>query len=167
MPIISCDFCQKNFYKKPSQIRRSIKNFCSPLCQRTARKSGVVVVCFGCKKEVYKTKKSLERSQSKKFFCSVQCSNAWHGKKYFQEKHPNWKTGKYSYKSLMMSTVRPQKCVICGIDNIKLLVVHHNNRDRQNNKLKNLTWLCYNCHFLVHHYAEEKSKLSKIINANH
>lgn len=41
-------------------------------------------------------------------------------------------------------------CNRCGIDDIQLLVVHHIDRDRKNNKTENLETLCANCHHKIH-----------------
>jgi len=40
----------------------------------------------------------------------------------------------------------------------KVIIVHHIDKNRKNNKLSNLAWLCRNCHFLVHHHEEENLK---------
>jgi predicted HNH restriction endonuclease len=47
---------------------------------------------------------------------------------------------------------------LCGKDDKRIIAVHHIDKNRSNNKLKNLAWLCYNCHFLVHHYSEIREK---------
>lgn len=56
------------------------------------------------------------------------------------------------------------KCEHCNIDNIILLLIHHIDRDRENNNPSNLQTLCYNCHRLVHweHRNGLKNKLPEI-----
>jgi predicted HNH restriction endonuclease len=39
--------------------------------------------------------------------------------------------------------------------------VHHIDKDRTNNTLKNLAWLCHNCHYLVHHDKLEMQRFLK------
>jgi hypothetical protein len=167
VPIIICDNCGNKFYKKLSQIKRSLKHYCSLLCQSRARRKGVMVACYLCKKEAYKTRKSLERSKNKIFFCGIGCSNKWHGEEYSRDKHPNWKTGEYSYKLILKRLTTIQKCALCETSNHKILLVHHVDQNRRNNNPSNLSWLCYNCHFLVHHYKKEKERFLKKINADH
>ena len=41
-------------------------------------------------------------------------------------------------------------CERCKNDDARLLIVHHKNRNREDNRPDNLQTLCYNCHRLVH-----------------
>lgn len=50
------------------------------------------------------------------------------------------------------------KCVKCKVTNLKILVVHHKDRNRENNNLDNLEFLCRNCHFLEHVEEWRKSR---------
>ena len=62
-----------------------------------------------------------------------------------------------------MKTGRRCICKRCGLDDKRVLAVHHIDQNHFNNKPENLTWLCQNCHFLVHHDKVEKQKfLAKI-----
>lgn len=51
-----------------------------------------------------------------------------------------------------------QACAKCKSTDKRILAVHHKDRNRQNNTVSNLVWLCHNCHFLVHHYKSEAGK---------
>ena len=42
------------------------------------------------------------------------------------------------------------KCVLCNYDNPRALVIHHKDRNRENNHISNLIILCANCHQLIH-----------------
>jgi len=150
-----CDFCGKKFKRKKSQLELSIKHYCSVNCQTQGRKKGKAVKCFVCSKFSYKSLKDLKNSKSKKYFCSQICSNEWIGKQQRDKNHPNWKGGTFSYKNLLKRTDSKQACVLCGKDDIRILCVHHIDKNRKNNNIKNLTWLCRNCHFLVHNYSKE------------
>lgn len=44
-------------------------------------------------------------------------------------------------------------CDLCRITDERVLIVHHKDQDRKNNSIKNLAWLCRNCHYLAHQYA--------------
>lgn len=42
-------------------------------------------------------------------------------------------------------------CFDCNTDDIRILCVHHNDHNRENNNLDNLITLCYNCHRIRHY----------------
>ncbi len=159
MPNINCKICGEIFYAKPFWIRRGFGKYCSPECQHKGQKTGKLVKCFLCGKESYKTKNNLNRSKSGKFFCSKSCQTKWRNSIFFGSKHANWKGGRFAYKTVLVRKGVPQVCRICGTRDRRILAVHHLDRDKRNNSAKNLVWLCHNCHFLVHHYDVERSKL--------
>lgn len=74
------------------------------------------------------------------------------------EKHKNFKTGEFAYRETMRRRRVPKICSLCKTDDYRVLAVHHIDKNRKNNKASNLAWLCNNCHFLVHHYEEEREK---------
>ncbi|MFA6274253.1 MAG: HNH endonuclease [Candidatus Paceibacterota bacterium] len=150
-----CGFCCKKFKRKKSQLKLSEKHYCSIVCQKEGRKKGKTVKCFMCNKFIYKSLKDLKNSKSKKYFCSQICSNKWIGIKQRDKNHPNWKGGGSSYKNLLKRTKTKPVCISCGKDDIRILCVHHLNKNRKNNDIKNLAWLCRNCHFLVHNYSKK------------
>ena len=149
---VKCEFCRKFFKKKRSQIKLSNCNYCSRLCASSARRKGKMVKCDECGIEIYKTLKSLRLSKQKKYFCSWNCSNAWFGRKSRGDRHPNWSGGNSSYKNILIRSNLDPKCRLCSIKNLKVLLAHHVDKNRKNNNISNLCWLCCNCHFLVHHY---------------
>ena len=63
--------------------------------------------------------------------------------------NPNWKNGIGVYRQRALKRYG-YRCCDCGIEVKELLLVHHIDRDRENNKLKNLEVLCRNCHWLKH-----------------
>jgi hypothetical protein len=86
----------------------------------------------------------------------------WHNSNYIGTKHPNWKTGEYSYKGVLLQNKIQAICVLCKKDDMAVLTVHHIDKNRKNNKVSNLAWLCHNCHFLVHHYPEEELNFHRL-----
>lgn len=146
---------------KLSWLKRGVGKFCSIDCYTQARKTGRIINCFVCGKKAYKPLKELNRSKYKKFFCSKKCSTPWRNSLYIGKKHPNWKYGEFSYKDVMNRSGTPQICKLCATKNKKVIIVHHIDKNRRNNNSSNLTWLCRNCHFLVHHYDGENKKLLK------
>jgi hypothetical protein len=155
MDNVICNFCNKEFRKKKSQIFLSQKHYCSKICLEKSKKKGKLVECFVCKKLVYKKIKNLNLSKSGKYFCSHTCSNICTGERQRAENHSNWINGESSYKNLLKRTNSLKECVLCKKNDIRILCVHHLDKNRKNNKINNLIWLCHNCHFLVHNYKKE------------
>lgn len=77
--------------------------------------------------------------------------------------HPNWKGGRSTYRDNLIKSKISKICKLCKIKDCRILAVHHIDRNRKNNKMGNLTWLCHNCHFLVHHFKEEKEKFMEVL----
>jgi hypothetical protein len=154
MPDVRCRFCRKVFHAKPSWIAYGHAKYCSQECQFRARRKGKVVQCFICKKNAYKPPKALKNSKSGKYFCSKSCQTVWRNTMVFVgSRHSNWKNGEHvEYRNIMAKNkVRPI-CKICKKKDKRVLCVHHKDRNRKNNTISNLTWLCYNCHHLVHNH---------------
>jgi hypothetical protein len=161
----SCDCCGKEFRRKKSQLKLAVKHYCSIACAEQGRRKGKMVECFGCKELVYKSLKDLKRSVSKKYFCSKACANIWLGIQQRAENSPNWAGGKSSYKNMLKRTDIKKSCILCKRNDSRFLCVHHIDKNRENNRIKNLVWLCRNCHFLIHNYRNEMYQfLEKIKN---
>jgi len=71
--------------------------------------------------------------------------------------NPNWKGG-ISYCRENIFKKKQKKCERCGIKEIKVLLVHHKDRNRKNNKIENIEILCRNCHILEHYEEINKRK---------
>lgn len=54
-------------------------------------------------------------------------------------------------------------CTLCKTEDKRVLATHHIDRNRLNNSVNNLAWLCHNCHFLVHHDNVETQRFADII----
>ena len=156
MPRVACETCDKVFYAKPSHIKKGWGKYCSRQCQYLGQKTGKSYPCFVCRKPAYKTPKDLARSKSGRFFCSKSCQTVWRNSTlYVGKNHGNWNGGTASYRSILTKTNAPQVCAKCSCVDKRVLAVHHKDRNRKNNAVSNLTWLCHNCHFLVHHFKTE------------
>jgi len=136
-------------------------NYCSNKCRVLGRKTGKNILCTFCGIEIYKPLGQLKKSKSGNHFCSKSCLFKWIYKKY--NGHPNWKGGFFSYRDKLIKNGSNRECVLCGEGNLKILAVHHIDKNRKNNDLKNLVWLCHNCHFLVHNYKQEEDCFFKKI----
>ncbi|KKU93643.1 MAG: hypothetical protein UY53_C0004G0077 [Parcubacteria group bacterium GW2011_GWA2_50_10] len=155
MPRVECKICGKDFYAKPNWLRRGWGKYCSRECKHKGQKNGRFAKCFICQKEVYKTRKELRVSQSKKYFCSKRCQTIWRNSiVYVGENHWNWKGGEHiEYRDRLRGSGIKEWCRVCGTSDKRILCAHHLDRNRRNNALENLIWLCHNCHYLVHHYG--------------
>ena len=154
MALRTCVVCDKQFHRKPFLIRRGGGKYCSNKCHYTAIRTGKYVACGTCGKELYRTPKRLRLAKFKKYFCNKSCQTVWRNKVFFGPNHKNWKDGHSSSASVtvLSRTGRNKACEVCGTNDTRVLAVHHKDRNRLNNSATNLSWLCHNCHFLVHHY---------------
>jgi very-short-patch-repair endonuclease len=74
---VICISCDKTIVKRMPKGRK----YCSLQCyrkNRPTRKTGKIVNCDFCKKEVYKTQSSLKKAKNN--FCSSICANKYQGK---------------------------------------------------------------------------------------
>ncbi len=153
MPIIKkCKKCGKQFKTKPFWVNQGKGVYCSNACSFASRRKGKVMPCFICGIESYKKVRALNSSKSKLFFCSKSCQTQWRNTQFTGPKHANWKGGRYTYRNILIKSLVNKKCEKCGTSDMRILAVHHVDKNRGNNKLENLSWLCHNCHHLVHHY---------------
>lgn len=152
---VLCGFCGKEFYSKPSWIKYGGGKYCSPACSHAKQKHGKNFFCAICTKEVYRSVNDQAKSKSGKFFFSKNCQTVWRNQTYVGENHANWKTGISVYRSILKRDGQNQICGKCKTNDTRILAVHHKDKNRNNNLATNLTWLCHNCHYLVHHHAEE------------
>ena len=165
MPKVKCKTCNKEFYAKPNWIALGHGKYCSTKCKGQDSRTGKKVNCFICNKEVYKSQKALRGTKSGKLFCGKSCQTLWRNSIVYSGKnHPNWKGGKHvPYRKILLKNGSPTICIMCGISDKRILAVHHIDENHENNNLENLTWLCHNCHFLVHNHKKEKSKFKDIL----
>jgi endogenous inhibitor of DNA gyrase (YacG/DUF329 family) len=158
MPIVDCRICSRGFFAKPSNLKRGWGVYCSISCARKGKKTGKTVPCQICGRSIYRAPEKLARAKSKKYFCSKSCQAIWKNSRRLGEDHPNWKHGKYAYKSILHRNKVAKLCGLCGTRDRRILAVHHIDHDHSNNKLSNLAWLCHNCHHLVHHVTVERQR---------
>lgn len=151
--MVNCKRCGNEFSTKPSQRKLGYGFYCSRACFDANRRTGKNVSCAQCSGGFYAPRKQLRLSKSRNYFCQKKCYLEYKAVHLIHEGHPMWKHGENAYLFLMRRKQK-QKCVRCGTKICKILVVHHVDKNRRNNVLSNLVWLCRNCHFLVHKYDE-------------
>ena len=153
-----CLICKEKFLRKKSQVILNGGKYCSDKCRHIGKRSGRNILCSFCGQEVYRSLGNLNKSKSGDHFCSKKCLLDSISIKY--DGHPNWKGGRFSsYREKLIKNDKNFKCFLCREDELRMLAVHHIDKNRLNNSLENLIWLCHNCHFLVHHYKKEQEKL--------
>jgi hypothetical protein len=150
MPKVNCKICSYEFYVKPSHVKLGHGVYCSRACKVFSQRKGKYVNCAICNALTWKQPKAILHSKSQKFFCDKHCQAVWRNKVFSGPLHSKWKGGENIYRKVMTRNNPTPCCTSCGIVNIKVLVVHHIDRNRQNNNMSNLVWLCRNCHYLVH-----------------
>ena len=154
--MITCRMCGGAFYAKPSHIRKGWGKYCSKQCQYLSQKTGRFYACAICGQQIYRTLRGQARSNSGKFFCGKSCQTVWRNSTlYVGKNHANWTDGMASYRSILTKAKVPKACAKCHCVDKRVLAVHHKDRNRRNNTVSNLIWLCHNCHFLVHHFKAE------------
>ena len=155
MPRVSCRVCSSIFYVKPNRLERGWGKYCSKECRSLGFRRGKYVACDQCGKEIYKTLKEQRGSKSGRLFCGKSCQTKWRNSVYRGSNHTNWKGGESAYRDILLRASVERLCRKCGTTDERILAVHHKDKNRKNNNLENLIWLCHNCHFLVHHYKHE------------
>ncbi len=151
MPNVGCILCENQFYAKPRDLKKGWGKYCSKDCQYKGQHTGEWKNCDTCTNKVYRTQRELKSSRSEKFFCNKSCLAIWKNTHSVKgEHHPNWKFGEAAYRDIMLRYKKNPVCKGCGISNLRVLIVHHIDQNRKNNTIKNLKWLCRNCHYLEH-----------------
>lgn len=149
-----CRICGKEFYVRPNHLRRGWGKYCSWKCKCKAQLKGKFVYCETCGKKIWRMPRDLKHSKSEKFFCNKTCQTIWRNKVYSGPNHPFWTGGESVYRKILMENGISPICARCKEKDQRVLTVHHKDKNRYNNKTKNLIWLCLNCHYLIHHHNE-------------
>lgn len=163
MAIVTCKICSLDFSVKPSHQKLGWGIYCSRNCKIKSQYNGNFFSCFCCKKEVYRSLSRIKHSKSGKIFCSKSCQTTWKNKLSSAEKHPNWMGGTQIYRKILIQSTKPVVCTLFNINDLRILSAHHIDHNRENNKLSNLTWLCQNCHILVHCDKKTENMLKNIL----
>lgn len=140
-PNTICLICKKPVYKRPSEIQENKgKVFCGQACYGiSCRKEKPCLVCG----------KPILAGLNKKT-CSRSCANKHRiGIKYLLNQ-PRSKVKSYRALIIRLISARGKMCERCGYKKYEILQVHHKDKNRLNNDLRNLELICPNCHFEEH-----------------
>lgn len=146
-PNVKCDFCGKQFYKKPNQLLKFKHHYCGLACSFDAmRRSVEKGLCTLCGAEVMIDANRRRYCRSGKYFCGRKCQNEYLAKHSWKKNPDSWKRRKQEVKRRC-----DYKCqnVGCGYNkDQRMLDVHHVDGDETNNAWNNLTCACVWCHTL-------------------
>ena len=152
-PNTSCLVCAKAIYRRPIEIEKNDgRVFCGMKCYGISCRNEFP--CVICGKPILS---GLNRKT-----CSKICANKNRAGIKYKHGSPNDKVSSMRALKTRLLAVRGEKCERCDYNKIEILQVHHKDRNRQHNDLKNLALICPNCHFEEHYL--EKSWLRKTSN---
>ena len=144
-------------YKDPDYIRRHKEAQQKSADRRYGLQQEFKKTCIKCGKEFTVTSRSktnyLTKNQEKKTrsTCSLSCQqnrqDYWDRVALGKVKRPNYSGASYRAKAFRFWG---KKCFIDDCDFTQVVVVHHIDHDRQNNRLSNLIPLCPNHHAMTH-----------------
>jgi Zn finger protein HypA/HybF involved in hydrogenase expression len=163
---VNCAFCnqlhKKNKHEVSRCLREGTKMFCSRDCIVKYRAKNKIpkapnVVCAYCHKEFYMNKTKQKNSRTGFRFCCREHKDIAQrigGIKEIQPSH--YGTILKDYRTLIQRNDLLKECNRCNYKEvIEVLQVHHRDRNRNNNDLKNLEVLCPTCHAAEHFRAKD------------
>lgn len=153
---INCLNCDKRFEARDADINRGHGKFCSRTCFHEYRAKNYSppepnVNCDWCGESFYINDTQKKASKSGLHFCSRKCKDRAQALDGIKELHlSHYGSGIACYRDIAFR-VKDKKCERCGYDqNTAAIIVHHKDRNRNNNKIENLEVLCCNCHAIEH-----------------
>ena len=152
----SCEYCGKEFLRRKNASRP--KKYCCKKCHEISRKNRIIVQCSNCGKDIEKKVSQLKNAKHGFYFCNRKCKEE--AQKLggncpsIRPSHFGTGTGEHSYRDKMKKELM-LGCIDCGIKEDYLLLVHHKDGNRQNNKKENLEVVCRNCHAKRHLYLKD------------
>lgn len=146
--LVLCDFCKKQFYKLPIQIKRTSHNFCSRKCSQDGRKIPCIFSCTLCGK-IFNLKHS-ELAKTSIHFCSKNCFRKWLSIQKQGIGNPKW-VGDAVKKQPIHGWVKrkltkPDFCLNCKTKTSKLDLANISQEYKRD--LKDWKYLCRRCHML-------------------
>lgn len=148
--IKQCLRCKKEFTALIKEHKRGYAKYCSKSCAAKSNKKPKIpnACCDWCYKPFYRPTKKLTNTKSGLHFCSRKCKDSAQRLDGISLLHPpHYSSGNFAkYRRYALSSL-DHECNRCGYsDHVEILIVHHIDRNRRNNKLSNLEILCPNCH---------------------
>lgn len=139
-PIVTniCKICKIEFVSKKHPKRPA--EYCSKACcGKKGSLTNTIKICLECEIKF----KVIASQKERKQFCSRKCQLS----KWNRDSEEKQTPGMYKINAWRKYE---RKCYDCGLDDKRLLVIHHIDGDRKNGKIENLIPVCHNCHCLRH-----------------
>lgn len=142
-PNTSCKICSQPIYRRPSEIKDHDRGvFCSLDCYGKSQQKSLP--CLVCNKPIL--------AHFNKKTCSRSCANIHRAGIKYTGRAPKDKVKTQRLLKERLIKVRGEMCERCGYNKLKILQVHHKDRNRDNNELGNLELICPNCHCEEHYH---------------
>ena len=144
---LKCKTCNKEFYVMPERLKRKFQpKYCSSKCYN---KHGENNPFWGKKHSIETINKFMKNPNRHIFKTGKNNPNfVRFGKQSgFIGNNKDW----WRYHKERKSSV----CERCKFPDIRILQVHHKDRNRKNNNINNIEILCPNCHMLEHYLAKD------------
>ena len=157
---VKCQFmnCGVLFLAEQKEINRGFGKFCSQRCANIQRVLNLVppepnVKCALCGTNFYLCSSKQDNSKSGLFFCCRAHKDEAQrvgGIKEIMPAHYGV-VSENTYRRIAFAA-KPKVCERCGYDKHEAgIIVHHRDRNRDNNDISNLEVLCAICHAIEHH----------------
>jgi len=155
---INCLNCNAEIYIENKEIKRGNGKFCSRQCSATynAKQRPTLepnVICALCHQEFHISESKKKNSKSGLYFCCrthKDVAQQIGGIKEIMPSHYNV-ASENTYRRIAFA-VKQKICERCGYDkHVAGIIVHHRDRNRNNNDISNLEVLCCICHAIEHH----------------
>lgn len=154
-----CAYCSCDI-AYDARLHSGENRYCSYECYTIG--GGHLVICDHCGKEFFRNKSKQDAGKNNYNFCCRACKEQEQcigGLLELDHYGPD-----LAYRNKAFNHYG-KSCSVCGISEEYLLVVHHKDGDRKNNKLDNLVVLCHN------HHAEQHKKVLRsgrvVLDYNH
>lgn len=155
---INCLNCGTETYVENKEIKRGFGKFCSRKCSGENKTKNVVapqpnVICALCHQMFYLNFSKQANSKSRLYFCCRAHKDAAQrigGIKEIMPPHYGTGSAINTYRRTIFA-IKPKICERCGFDkHPSAIIVHHKDRNRNNDNINNLEVLCCNCHAIEH-----------------
>jgi len=127
-------------YRKPWEIRTR-RAFCTHACYAKSRRKEKKCPACGAILLAHEKRKS----------CSRACANRLRAGIKYRQGRPNDRVTTIRILKAELIELRGPHCERCPYSKIRILIVHHKDRNPKNNALENLEILCPNCHAEEHY----------------
>ncbi len=155
-----CFNCNKPIYKRNSHLIKYKLSFCNRECHNIyIKKQRFIVKCSACNKDVVLTGLRKRNTKSGMHFCNNICKNPFIAKIFGGKRKSKIDSKNHIKRKPRVIEAANGECQKCGYnEDIRMLDIHHNDGDSQNNTWPNFRCVCVWCH-QKHHRCKTKLEL--------